>query len=55
MEPQTTQNQALNNDWKDKRRRTQHAWFRYNREIFEGRVGKTSFRPSSAILEDNPV
>ena len=31
MEPQTTQNQALNNDWKDKRWRTQHARFRYNR------------------------
>ena len=31
MEPQTTHNQALNNDWKDKRRWTQHAWFQYNR------------------------
>ena len=29
LEPQTTQNQGLDNDWKDKRRHTQRAWFRY--------------------------
>ena len=55
MEPQTTQNQALNNDWKVKRWRTQHAWIRYNRYIFESRVDETSLKPSITIMKDNSV
>ena len=54
MEPQITQNQALNNDWNDKRRRTQHAWFRYNDKCLKAGWVKRRLHPQAQSWKTIP-